>query len=270
MLLETRAFKKTAAGATFAVATPLTGDTNIVRDFNIDTEKAFIQDMWGLHTNTSGRVRIRSNNFGDQSQGLNELDLISRPAESLMPNGIGQPLKPNDNLIQELIGDVALTCFGAYTALYNNIEGLNGMFISSNQLRAQGGNMFPVSLALTLTNTEDYSGSRAVNADMPILNRTKKYALMGISVDNAALLIGINGTDIGKVRLSVPASVLKRSEMARYFVDLSDRWRTADNQPSAMIPVFNGTNQDNIFVDGVCDAASAGVRNCVLHFIELN
>lgn len=251
--MELLTWRATAPGvAAFQNATMNTGNSATIRKFP-DGFGANIIALWGKHQ-TTGEIRLLSPNLNEATQGIRVND-IAALVENLLPFGAINPVQSNDQITFQLTGsatggDIE---FGACLIDYDNLPGIQGNFIDADELRAMGGQVAVVENTLALGTSGDYTGQEAINAEMEILNRTDRYALLGCSVSALALCIRYLGIDTGNLGVGVPAYAAWRNQGINWFVYLSEAVRAATGKPGKTIPVLDATNQDNFLIDGVQD-----------------
>src|SRR5690348_12730636 len=96
----------TNPGATLTALTADTGDSFTVKNFPAE-DRGWIVAAWAQAA-TAGVLRIRSSQLHDVQQGI-RLRTLAAPARNLLPYGLKQRVRPQDNLIFEGSGGGAET-----------------------------------------------------------------------------------------------------------------------------------------------------------------
>lgn len=249
--LELVAAQGTAIGATIAAIAAVTGDSLVVRNSGNAASPARLLQMW-VDAQVAGTVRLRSPRFHDNVQGLRFDTLVSDP-RPMLPMGVGQAIYPGDVMIAELAGsavagDVETLCLLNY---YPDLPGVNGTFITHEELARRIQHVFTVENTLALGTTGGWTGAEAINAEFDQWRSGEQYALLGYAVDTECAAVAWRGGDTGNLRVGGPGDDTERELTGDWFVRLS----RAFNLP--LIPVFRADNKAGILIDGVQDENGA-------------
>jgi len=260
--LDTVTSQGTAIGAALAATTIASGDSFQVKNALL-TSKAWLLQAWA-HNLVAGMMRIRSPKLHDNVDAIRSRVLVAT-LDPLMAMGAPQQLYPQDVLIHELAGSAVGGQIESICTLlyYEDLPGQNQRLITSDQMRARKRHIHGVRLAITLGTTTGYNGARAINADVDQLHANTDYAVLGISSDIDTAAICLRGPDTGNLRVSVPGSTKLWQLTERWFVKLSDEYKTP------LIPVFNAANKAATLIDAVNNQAG-GTCNATIWLAELN
>lgn len=242
----------TNPGAALTAVTMDTGDSNTVRSYPFGASPAYIDNLWAFGA-TAGTIRIRSPRLHDVSQGIRLRYAASNPTV-LLPDYARQLLYPQDVLILEQSGGGAETDMFTALTIYEDLPGVQAQLATWDQISPRVKNIAGVECNLTTSATAgQYGGAQALNANFDVLKRNEQYAILGYTVDTACCTIGLQGPDLGNLRVGGPGSI--RHELtAGWFCDLSVR----EGKP--MIPIINSANVANTVVDIATPATAAAVN----------
>lgn len=235
-------------GAGPAAGVTATGDSLTVRNFNVATDQAYLEQIWRRGA-TAGYGRVRSPRLHDNVTGINffageVVDTLNIPWQ---PN---QPLYPSDNLITEMSGGAAETDAVALAIFYTNTQGLSARL-------AHWGDISGLIKSMKLFQTAAPAGANAWT-DTPItttenqFHANSDYAVLGFKSSAACACVGVKGPETANLRVCGPGAVLG--------VDTSDwfvRWNAYSGQPT--IPIFNANNRFSTYVSAIDVAAVAGL-----------
>lgn len=242
MILDTISWTVTAPGAAGVAATPVTGDSAVVRS----AEEVFSGVLVGLWTKAQavGFTRLISPFLHDNVRGIDYRNLVNSPL-SVMPNGAHQPLKSNDllSVVQAgsaTAGDVEL--ISAQIA-YPNIGGGSSKYIGSAELDERVEAYVTDDDTITATVASTYSGARALNAVVTSLKANRDYAVLGAVLGVAAGSLTIRGQDTGNIRCAIPGNATLIGGTKGHFYDLAS-WTGLE-----VIPVINATNAGGTFIE---------------------
>lgn len=227
------------------------GDSSQVRNFNL-AARAELEDAWGSSA-TAGTLEVKSPKLHDNVQGI----LLGVPAatpDPLLPDEMRQLLYPQDTLVISQTGGGSETDGGSLLMAYDDLPGTAARLITAQQLQAQIKQYLTVQTNHTTAGTAGiYGGSVPINSVTDLLKANTDYALLGYSIDVAAISVGWRCIDFGNLRIGGPATT-KLIETRDYF------WRKAMVSGDPWIPVFNSANKGNLFVDLTCIATGSARR----------
>lgn len=251
--LELIAASGTAIGATIANINAVAGDSLVVRNTGNAAQPGKLLQVW-TDVQVAGTARIRSPRFHDNVQGL-RFDTMIGDIRPLMPWGAAQQIYPGDVLIAELggsavAGDLETVCMLNY---YPDLPGVNGSFITFEQLQQRLVHVFTVENTLATPTTGGWGGSEAINAEFDQWRSGEQYALIGYLVDTEISAVAWRGGDTGNLRVGGPGEETERELTADWFVRLSRSF----NLP--LIPVFRADNKAGILIDSIQDENGADV-----------
>lgn len=242
----------TAPGAALTALTLAAGNTLAIRNAREDSTVKILQ-AW-VDAQSGADLRIRSPRMHDNVQGV-RTSHTSSELEPLLPSGAGINVMPQDQITVELsgsatAGDIETACLLIY---YEDLPGINGRFISPEDLRSRQVNLMTVQNTLALGTAGGYSGEEVISSEFDLWKANKDYALIGYLVSAECAAIGYRGVDTGNLRVGAPGMVESKGMTANWFVSLSDQF----GYP--LIPVFNSANKAGILIDGVQDENGADV-----------
>lgn len=247
--LDTVTSTGTAIGATIAATTINSGDSFTIKNAPLNSD-VWLLNFWA-DVQAAGSVRIRSPKLHDNVDGIRSRTIVAG-LEPLLPWGAPQRLYPQDTEIVELAGSAVAGDVESVTQLiyYADLPGQAGRFVGPDQLKQRTKQLLGVRLAITVGSTAAYTGARAINADVDLLQANQDYALLGLTSDIRVGAICLRGPDTGNLRVSVPGSSLALGALSRW-----DTWfRTlslAYGLP--LIPVINSANKGATLIDVVGD-----------------
>lgn len=235
-------------GAGPTATAPAPGDSLTVRNFNANTDQAYIEHLFRRGA-TAGYARVRSPRLHDNVTGIN---FYSAEAEDtlVLPNQVSQSLYPSDNLVMEVSGGAAETDAMVALLYYTNAQGLNARL-------AHWGDISGIIKSIKTFQTAAPAGANAwtdtlITTTENQLHADSDYAVLGYRVSAPVAAVGIKGQETGNLRICGPGAVLGL-DTSDWFV----RWNVQSGQPS--IPVFNANNRFSVYVSAVDVAAVAGL-----------
>lgn len=242
----------TNPAAVLTAVTMDTGDSNTVRSYPFGASPAYIDNLWAFGA-TAGTIRIRSPRLHDVSQGIRLRYSASNPTV-LLPDYARQLLYPQDVLILEQSGGAAETDMFTALTIYEDLPGVQAQLSTWDQISPRVKNIAGVECNLTTSATAgQYGGAQALNANFDVLKRNEQYAILGYTVDTPCCTIGLQGPDLGNLRVGGPGST-RHEITSGWFCDLSVR----EGKP--MIPVINSANVANTIVDIATPATGAAIN----------
>ena len=259
--LDTVTANGTAIGATIAPLAAVAGDSLAVKNSPLE-KLARILQFW-TDVQVAGTARIRSGRMHDNVQGL-RIDTLVGDIRPLLPWGAAQRVWPNDVLVVELAGsavagDIETICMLLY---YDDLPGMQGQFITADDLRARAGNISVVENTIATTTAGGYSGGEAINVEQDQFHASSKYALVGYLVDAECSAVCWRGPDTGNLRVGGPGEETERELTANWFARLSSEYKLP------LIPVVSAENKAATLIDAVQDENGADVTVSSI-FVEL-
>lgn len=236
--IDTVAFTATNPGAAGAAAVVNPGDSFAIRAF---ASPAFGRIDWlSRQGATEGFVQVKSPRFHDAQRGLQLIE-SETPAVRLLPQDVGQPVYPADNLTVVLSGGTAEVDAGAFGVYYSDLGGGSSRYYQWGDISGSVVNLKPVEVDVAAQATSGAWTDTKINATEDNLKADVYYAVLGYTVDAAAIAVGIKGPETGNYRCCGPGSTLTIAT-DEYFV------RMAERHGRPYIPVINANNRNNIFV----------------------
>lgn len=240
--IELIAGQATAPSTTLTALTMNAGNTLTVRNAPQDSLIALL-GAWA-DVQGAGTLRIRSPRLHDNVQGI-RLDTVVSEVKPLLPDRFMQRLQPQDTLVAELSGSATAGDIESAAMLlyYENLPGVEGRFLSAEEVHERGVNIVTVENTLATGTAGGYSGEEALNAEFDLLKANTDYALIGYLVDAECLTVRWRGADTGNLGVGGPGDDTGRDYTRSWFLELARKFGMA------MVPVFNSANRAGILVD---------------------
>ncbi len=250
-----------APGATLTALTMNPGDSTTVRNFT--DSKARLLCAWPTGQTTLGQFCIRSPRMHDNVRGIT----VPNPVVPILTQIFSpklQELVAQDQLIVQLSGSAGALdqLLASLIIQYDNLPGIEGNFITVEELKSRGVDLMSCINTLTPTTGMAYESAVAINATNDLMKANTQYALIGYEVTVAAHAVTWRGSDLGNLRIGAPARLIDNVDSRSWFCKLSD----LTGLPC--IPVFNSANKANTFVEVVSDENAAATTLTSI-FVEL-
>jgi hypothetical protein len=248
---DTVAFGLANPGATFAAATAATGDSFVVRSFPATAHGYLLRVVrQGV---TEGGVRILSPLLHDNVRGITQLT-VETPTVFAFPREVKQELRPQDALSVLLTGGTGETDAGCLINYYTDLPGASARLFSPADIVGRIKSIKP--LEVDLTPTANAWLDTVITTTEDLTHANTDYAVLGYTIDNPIVALGIKGIDTSNFRVCGPGSI-SSLVTADFFWEMSLR----DGLPC--IPVFNSANKGGTFVStyGVPSVASKVLLN---------
>jgi hypothetical protein len=254
------AFKQNITGGAFEALAAATQDSLSVISFPTGGA-AYVEEIISGNSAAKMEVAVFSPRFGDNQSGV-RLQHMFNPTLSgadgepqlLLPRTIDIPVYSTDTLNVQVNGTAASNADVVLQLYYDNIEGAGQRLASWEQVAPQivagiGGTSRVLGIEVTVTPgaTGNYGTSVALNANDDRLQANYDYALLGYTVDQPVLSIGIRGPDTGFYRVPMPGHWDAR-HTADWFVQQSKM------RGKPHIPIINANNKGTTLLDGISSA----------------
>jgi len=241
----------TAPGANQVALTMANGNSLTVRN-TAPSSKIKLVEMWSMNA-TAGISRLRSPQLHDNVQGIRFRVTAGAP-QPYMAYGNMQDLMSQDTLQSDLsgggAGEIDTSCL---LVAYDDLPGVAGKFISSDEMRNRVVNMVTVENNITTGALGNYSGQEAINAEFDLLHANTDYAIVGYVVNTACAAVRWLSSDFGNLGLGGPGNAVEKELTANWFDVLSRK----SGMP--LIPVFNSANASSVLIDVAQDDGGADV-----------
>jgi hypothetical protein len=243
MALDTVGFYRTAgtaADADLVAATATTGDSFAVRSF-APTANAKLENIFFGAAHIGSSFRVRSPMMHDNVRGIQVTpgELVT---QFPLPQEIAQPLISQDVLaVEEKVGTASETNVGALQIYYTDLLGASARLKSWGEIGGNIASIKPVEVDVPEAGTAGTWNDVVVTTTEDLLHANKDYAVLGYSVDNSAVAVGIKGTETANLRICGPA-IDRMLDTSDYFVYMSN------TQAVPHIPVINSANKDSLYV----------------------
>lgn len=232
-----------AAGTAMDPLTMLAGNSLTIRNGAPDQE-IYIVAAWALNQANGSVVRIRSPRLHDNVEGMT-FRVPATGVRQLFPLGMLEKVIPQDTLVVEMMdsgaaADLDYVCLLIY---YKDLPGVDGRFITAEDLKKRARSIIGVRNTLTLDTDGTYDGEEAINAEFDLMRANEDYAILGTLVDTNVPCVRYRGTDTGNLGVGVPGISQTMGQTGRWFVYLSE----LTGLPT--IPVINSANRANVLID---------------------
>ncbi len=250
--LEILSGSASAPGATLTGLTMAAGDSLTVRNFV--NGKARLITAWPTGQTTAGLFQIRSPRMHDNVRNLNFPNPVT-PVHPPLYSPALQELVAQDQLIAEISGSAGAgdLMLASLLVHYEDLPGIEGNFITPEELKSKMVDMITVQNAITATTGPNYTGAAAINATNDLMKANTPYALIGYFVTAGCGAVTFRGTDTGNLRVGGPGRLALPEITRDWFIKLSNL------SGIPCIPVFNSANKANTFVEVQQDENAAAV-----------
>lgn len=246
LVIDTPVFDANNPGSGGATPTAASGDSNIVRNGNVGSKIT----LFGITRKgaTEGFVKIISPVLHDDVRGLQYIT-AETPSHFLLPEGVGEPMVPNDNLALTVSGGTAEHDQIALHMFYQDLAGVAAPLKMTTDIQGAIEHIHPVEVDITNSGTPGTWTDTVITTTQNLFKADRKYAVLGYITDTAQTVIGCKGSDTGNLRACGPG--LTASDFTSdYFWRMSLRW----NLP--LIPVFQANNRAGFFASTIDTTAS--------------
>jgi hypothetical protein len=257
------ASKASTTGGTFAdtltantrdsLGIPLTNDSN-----------NHIFKMWGddsAHVMELALTDNRTDSIHDPTFGVRQNFAALAPG-SAGTNGSHTTLGgetniqvfPGDTLTMTVTTTASDAALVSWLTRYNDLPGVSGQFARWEQVNAMRDTVIGVRCIPVGSGTAGlYGTARAINADDARWTGGKFYAILGWTQQLICTTVAFSGQAWGNNRIGGPGGVLTL-DTTNYFVDLYHETGVP------CIPVFNGYDASNVFLEVASSVASASPK----------
>jgi hypothetical protein len=232
--------------------TASTGDSLVIRSMPPNVNARLLQ-VW-CDIQTAGFFQITSPRLHDSTRGL-RFRTVAGETKPLLAFPSFQKLYDADVLTltiaeNAVAGDIALASLLIY---YPDIEGGGAKLIDKATLMKRWVQQVTVENTITTGAAGGYSGAEAWNAESALLKGNTEYALVGYKVAVNGCSVTWRGSATSNFRVSGPCDQLGADYTTSWFLWLAEYFDLP------LIPVFNGTDQGAIFVEGVQDENATAI-----------
>jgi hypothetical protein len=259
------AVKKNLTGGAFEALTPGTGDTFTIRDY-VKGSNAYLLEAWGLDDASPCQFSIASPRMNDAQLGL-RLALPSGaavgPAEEpqvLFPGPVQVPVYNADTLRVRADGTAADNVLFDFLIYYEDLDGSSVPFVSWLNIVNSIEKIFGI-LTTPTAGSGNYGAPVTLDSTDDRLEADKRYALLGATCDLPVGVIGVQGPDTGRYRVTMPGKVDPTST-GDWFVKLSAKYGLP------LIPVIKSNNSGSTLID-CAQADSTDTVNVTLILAQL-
>jgi hypothetical protein len=274
VLTSVAAFKQSLTGGAFEALAAATGDSLSIIDYPSGSN-AYVEEVISGNSAHKMEVAIYSPRFGDNQYGLRmqhqfnpTLSGADGEPQLILAQPVDVPVYSTDVLNVQVNGTASDNANVVLQLYYENVQGAGSRLATWEQIRGQimrsndyASRTLAIEVTVTPGATGNYGTSVALNANDDRLQADFDYALLGFTVDQPVLSIGIRGPDTGFYRIPMPGSWNSRVT-ASWFVDQDQQ------RPTPHIPIINSNNKATTFLDGL-SSANAGATKVSLLLAQL-
>lgn len=254
---------------TFDPLVPNANQSFTVRSFNPGS-LAKLEDIWGAAAAHPYLFSIKSPRLHDDVRGIQVAgNPLSHDAaanfnpQSLIPGAITQELYSTDVLSVTVNGTASDAFVGVFNVQYDDLDGVNGHFVSWSQIAGIRGNYAGVLVSPQASGTVGTFGTPvALNSSSYVLKANTYYAWLGYQTSIPVAAVVLNGTDVGNLNVGGPGA-FDISSTGDFFVRQSVAY---GNEKT--IAVINSNNAGGINI-AIADAYASTHPNVTLMFKEL-
>lgn len=267
VLTSIGAFKQNITGGAFEALAANNGDSLAIIAFP-DSAAAYIEEIISGNSAHKQEVAVFSPRFGDSTRGLRlqhqfnpTLSGADGEPQLILPRLLDIPVYSSDTLTVQVNGTAADNANLVLQLYYTDVQGAGQRLATWQEVENRILRVLGIEVTVTPGATGDYGTSVALNANDDRLQADQDYALLGFTVDQPVLSIGIRGPDTGFYRIAMPGHWDAR-HTADWFVQ-SSLWRG-----TAHIPIINANNKASTNLDGL-SSANAGATKVSLIMAQL-
>jgi hypothetical protein len=270
LLTSIGAFKQNVTGSAFASDSLAANSGDSLQILNFpDATRAYVEEVVSEINGHKGEFAIFAPNFGDPILGYRYEHMFNptlsgadgAPQFSLPPN-VDLPLSRADTLTIQTLATAADNVNVLLQIYYENAPTRQQRIVNWEQVAGMVVNYIGVEVTVTPGATGNYGTAVALNANDDRMVGERDYALVGYTVDQPVLSIGIKGPDTGNYRIAMPGSWDQRRN-GGYFQDQDHR------RPTPHIPILNALSKTQTFLDGL-SASNVGATKVSLLLAELS
>jgi hypothetical protein len=262
-------FKQSITGGAFAsdALAACSGDSLSILNFAAGSG-AYVEEIWTGNSANKMEVALFGARFGDPIYGLRmqhefnpTLSGADGEPQLILPRMVDIPVYRGDTLTMQVNGTATNNVNAVLQVYYENLEGADARLTAWPAIQNNVERYISVEVTVTPGTTGNYGTAVALNANDDRLVGDYDYAVLGYTVDQPVLSIGIKGPDTGQYRIAFPGHWDAR-HTADWFVQQS-AWRN-----KAHIPVISALNKAGTFLDGL-SASNAGATKVSLFLAQL-
>ena len=261
-------FKQNLTGAAYEALAPGSGDPAAFAVVPPGTI-SWLADLRGVDDANPMEVSVTAPGFHDQVLGIigwvgsGALTApVNRP-QTISPPGLDQPIiggnTPTVNVLGTAADNANVTAIIYHSELPGSPQNLMTAFDVKSQVRDLVG--VDVTIDPSSNAQGDWSNPESLTSVNKRLDAARRYALVGITSPVPLAAVGVSGFETSGLKVGGPV-LADGDHDASLLYDLSERYGNA-----AIIPVFSGANQDNVFVYAADPAA--GSTKLTIMFADL-
>ena len=239
MHLELITASTTAAGASGAAASPVTGDSLTIKN---SLSRARVLAAWNQNQ-ADGWMQIVKPSGHDTTRGFRQVVDASN-IMNLLAAGTALEVQPQELLSCSIAGSATAGDVEnmMLQVLYDDLPGVSGRFVTFDELMNRGEMGKLNTIQATLTGAAaGYTGSELITAESDLLQANRDYAVLGITTNVPVGAVFIIGPDTAYQKAAVPGGVSEADYGRDWFCSLA---RAFDE---ALIPVINSGNKNSTY-----------------------
>lgn len=225
---------------------------------------AYLADLRAVDDASPCEVSVVAQGFADQILGIAgwvpDGSTLAPPnrSTSISPPGADQPIQSGDVPTVQVKGTAADNVNATAIIYHSDLPGVDAYLRAAPAVKNAIHNILGVDVAADASSVAqgDWSTPVSISAASRRLNANKWYALMGFTSDVPCAAVGVSAFETGNLKVGGP-SIADGDHDASLIYDL------AVTYGAALIPVFNGANQDNVLVY-VADPAATNVNLTIM------
>lgn len=259
VLTSIGAFKQNITGGAFEALAANNGDSLSIINFP-DAAAGYIEEIFSGNSGHKGEVAVFSPRFGDSTRGLRlqhqfnpTLSGADGEPQLILPRLLDIPVYSSDTLTVQTNATATDNVNVVLQVYYTDIQGGGQRLATWQEIESRILRVLGIEVTVTPGATGDYGTSVALNANDDRLQADADYAVLGLTVDQPVLSIGLRGPDTGFYRIPMPGHWDAR-HTADWFVQQS-LWRG-----TAHIPIVNANNKASTFLDGLSSSAPGATK----------
>jgi len=250
-------FKQTLGGGGFEALGVGAGDPSAFAVVPIGTV-SWLADLRGVDDASPCEVSVTAPGFHDQILGIlgwipdgSVMSPVNRPF-TISPPGIDQPIIGGNTPTVNVSGTAGDNVNVTAIIYHSELPGSPQNLMTAGQVKSMNRNILGVDVTVDPSSIAqgDWSTPVSISAASTRLDAARKYALLGFTSPTPLAAIGVQGFETSSLKVGGPV-LADGDDDASLIYDLAELYQTA------IIPVFSGANQDNIFVTAADPAAGS-------------
>lgn len=250
-------FKQNITGTTYEALASGSGDPSAFAVVAPGT-RSWLADLRGVDDASPCEISVTAPGFHDQVLGI--LGLIpdgtktappNRPS-TISPPGLDQPIIGGNTPTVNVKGTAADNVNVTAIIYHSDLPGADQSLVTANYVKNGTRTILGVDVTVDPGSVTqgDWSAPVSLSAAGRRLDAARRYALVGFTCSEPLAAVGVSGFETGGLKIGGPA-------LADGDHDASLIYDLAVTYDAAIIPVFSGANQDNVYVYAADPAAGS-------------